>query len=127
MGCKPAGRAQMALHRPSSNRPGATQENKGERGPNLWVWGPLEPISAWHDIEEEEEDYRPTYDPRGIGVTKTKDPEGINGPVLSVNEPNARIDNMLSHLIRHGFEEPLDDDVATEDEMARIDSDIESR
>ncbi|MCD9640879.1 hypothetical protein HAX54_026590 [Datura stramonium] len=25
-----------------------------------------------------------------------------------------------------GFEEPLDDDVATEDEMARVDSDIES-
>lgn len=25
-----------------------------------------------------------------------------------------------------GFEEPLDDDLATEDEMARVDSDIES-
>ncbi|MCD7449189.1 hypothetical protein HAX54_050073 [Datura stramonium] len=35
---------------------------------------------------------------RGIDVTKIKKPEGINGPVLFVNERNARIDNMLSHL-----------------------------
>ncbi|MCE0482452.1 hypothetical protein HAX54_041242 [Datura stramonium] len=48
--------------------------------------------------KEEEADYRLAYDPRGIDVTKTKEPEGINGPVLSVNECNARIDNMLSHL-----------------------------
>ncbi|MCD7458034.1 hypothetical protein HAX54_036967 [Datura stramonium] len=38
------------------------------------------------------------YDPRGVDVTKTKEPEGINGPVLTVNEHNVRIDNMLSHL-----------------------------
>ncbi|MCE0481322.1 hypothetical protein HAX54_039001 [Datura stramonium] len=47
---------------------------------------------------EEEADYRPDYDPRGIEVTKKKEPEGINGLVLSVNERNVRIDNILSHL-----------------------------
>ncbi|MCD7448530.1 hypothetical protein HAX54_043460 [Datura stramonium] len=81
---------------------------------------------------------------------------------LTVNERNARIDNMLSHLygmqmlqlrmngvteeqLQHlnidytlskhsralcrvgpGYEEPLDGDVATEDEIVRVDSDIES-
>ncbi|MCE0480891.1 hypothetical protein HAX54_038119 [Datura stramonium] len=35
---------------------------------------------------------------RGVDVTKTKESEGINSPVLTVNECNARIDNMLSHL-----------------------------
>ncbi|MCD7472776.1 hypothetical protein HAX54_014138, partial [Datura stramonium] len=65
------------------------------------------------NMGEEEVDYRPVYDPRGIDVTKTKELEGVNGPVLSVNEHNARIDNMLSHLIGPGFEEPIDDDVAT--------------
>ncbi|MCD9644410.1 hypothetical protein HAX54_032617 [Datura stramonium] len=29
-------------------------------------------------------------------------------------------------IVRPGFEEPLDDEVATEDEMVRVDSDIES-
>ncbi|MCD7472486.1 hypothetical protein HAX54_013736 [Datura stramonium] len=63
---------------------------------------------------------------RGIDVTKTQEPKGINGPVLSVNERNVRIDNMLSHLVGPGFKEPFDDDVATKDEMARVDTDIES-
>ncbi|MCD9641464.1 hypothetical protein HAX54_027659 [Datura stramonium] len=107
------------------------------------------------DIEEEEANYRPAYHPRGVDVTKTKEPDGINGPVLTVNERNVQIDNMLSHLygmqmlqlrmngvteeqlqqlnidyplsehsralcrVGPGYEEPLDDDVATEDEMAR--------
>ncbi|MCD7467609.1 hypothetical protein HAX54_005149 [Datura stramonium] len=62
----------------------------------------------------------------GVDVTKTKEPKGINGPVLTVNERNARIDEMLSHLVGLGYKEPLDDDVAMEDEMARVDSDIES-
>ncbi|MCE0482236.1 hypothetical protein HAX54_040804 [Datura stramonium] len=56
------------------------------------------------DIEKEEVDYRPVYDPERIDVTKTKEPEG--------SYP--------------GFEELLDDEVATTDEMARVDSDIES-
>ncbi|MCD9558845.1 hypothetical protein HAX54_016472 [Datura stramonium] len=89
------------------------------------------------------------------------EPVGVNGPVFSVNEHNALIDNILSHLygmqmlqlrmnsvteeqlqqlnmdyplsehsralckVGTGFEEPIDDEVATEDEMARVDSDIE--
>ncbi|MCD9641115.1 hypothetical protein HAX54_027032 [Datura stramonium] len=75
-----------------------------------------------HWIMKQEADYRPAYDPKGIDVTKTKEPEGINDPVLFVNKRNAQSDN----IIGLGFEEPLDDDVATEDEMARVDSDIES-
>ncbi|MCD7457650.1 hypothetical protein HAX54_035682 [Datura stramonium] len=74
-----------------------------------------------HNIEKEEADYRPSYDPRGVDVTKTKEPEGINGPVLTVNKHNARIDNMLSHLVGPVYEEPLDDDVAMEDKMEKVD------
>ncbi|MCD7452787.1 hypothetical protein HAX54_018140 [Datura stramonium] len=59
-------------------------------------------------------------------LTNTKEPEGINSLVLYVNERNTCIDSMLSHLYGPGFEEPLDYDVATKDEMARVDSDIES-
>ncbi|MCE0480638.1 hypothetical protein HAX54_037664, partial [Datura stramonium] len=47
---------------------------------------------------QEEAAYRPAYDPRGVDVTKTKELEDINGLVLTVNERNARIDNILSHL-----------------------------
>ncbi|MCD7467891.1 hypothetical protein HAX54_005587 [Datura stramonium] len=95
-------------------------------------------------------------------INVTKEHEGVNGPVLSVNEHNTRIDKMLSHLysmqilqlrmngvtekqlqqlnmnyplsensralcrLDPGFEDPIDDDVITEDEMARVHSDIES-
>ncbi|MCD9640875.1 hypothetical protein HAX54_026586 [Datura stramonium] len=85
-------------------------------------------------------------------MTKPKELEGVHGPVLYVNERNAQINNMLSHFkngwsearkrlnidyparehsralcrVGPGFEEPLDDDVATEDEMAKVDFDIES-
>ncbi|MCD7461859.1 hypothetical protein HAX54_047285 [Datura stramonium] len=91
----------------------------------------------------------------GVDVKKIKELEGINGPVLTINERNAQIDNKLSHLygmqmlqlrmngvteeqlkqlnidyhlsehsrvlcsVGLGYEEPLDDDVAMEDEMAR--------
>ncbi|MCD7458164.1 hypothetical protein HAX54_037429, partial [Datura stramonium] len=74
-----------------------------KKGQNFGFEGLLTRFLRGHDIEEKEADYRPTYDPRGVDVKKTKELEGINGP-----------------------EEPLDDDVATEDEMARVDSDIES-
>ncbi|MCE3049472.1 hypothetical protein HAX54_044935 [Datura stramonium] len=97
----------------------------------------------------------------GIDVTKTKEPEGVNCPLLYVSERNARIGNMLPHLygmqilqlrmngvtqeklqqlnmdyplsehsralcrVGLGFEEPINDDVATEDEMERVDSNVE--
>ncbi|MCD7460540.1 hypothetical protein HAX54_043731 [Datura stramonium] len=51
-----------------------------------------------HQIEEEVVDYRPMYDLKGIDVTKTKDPEGIHGPFLSIGERHVRLNNMLSHL-----------------------------
>ncbi|MCD7465725.1 hypothetical protein HAX54_001813 [Datura stramonium] len=129
---------------------------------NIGFGGLLTRFLRGHDIEEEEVDYKPFYDPRGIDVTKTKEAEGINGPFLSVNEHNAQSDNMLSHLysmpmfqlrmngvtkeqqqqlnmdypmsehsrslcrVGLGFEEPIDDDMGIEDEMVRVDSDIES-
>ncbi|MCD9559299.1 hypothetical protein HAX54_017173 [Datura stramonium] len=83
--------------------------------------------SPVHAIEEEEVDYRPVYDPGGIDVTKTKESEGIHDPFLSINERTARTDNISSHMyVGPGFEEPLDDDLSTEDEIARVDSYIES-
>ncbi|MCD7467437.1 hypothetical protein HAX54_004861 [Datura stramonium] len=93
---------------------------------------------------------RPRYDPKGRDVTKTKDPEGIHGSVLSIGECHARFDNILSNLyamqmlqlrmnrvteerlqqlnmdfplsehsrtlcrVGPGFDDPLDDDDATE-------------
>ncbi|MCE3215424.1 hypothetical protein HAX54_002338, partial [Datura stramonium] len=51
-----------------------------------------------NEIEKEEVDYRPIYDPKGNDVTNIKEPKGVNGPDFSANERNARIDNMLSHL-----------------------------
>ncbi|MCE3051874.1 hypothetical protein HAX54_051093, partial [Datura stramonium] len=51
-----------------------------------------------HEIEEEEENYKPRYEPKGIDLTKTKYTEGVHGLILSFNERNARIGNMLSHL-----------------------------
>ncbi|MCD7463067.1 hypothetical protein HAX54_049884 [Datura stramonium] len=64
------------------------------------------PHGAWagamqggeQQIDEEVIDYRPRYDPKGLDVMKMKESEGIHGPVLSINERNAHIDNVLSHL-----------------------------
>ncbi|MCE5165769.1 hypothetical protein HAX54_012188 [Datura stramonium] len=75
-----------------------------------------------HDIEEEEMDYRPAYDPRGIDVTKTKEPEGIKIPVLFVNEYNARIDNMLSHLYGMSMLHPRMNGV-TEEQLQQLNMD----
>ncbi|MCE3216338.1 hypothetical protein HAX54_006158 [Datura stramonium] len=102
-----------------------------KKGQNFGLGGLLTRFLHGHDIEKEEADYRPTFDPMGIDVTKTKEPRGINDPVLSINEHNARIDIMLNHLyalcrVCPRFEDPLDNDVATKDEMVRVDLDIES-
>ncbi|MCD9640229.1 hypothetical protein HAX54_025411, partial [Datura stramonium] len=56
------------------------------------------PFLREQQIDEEVVDYRPWYDPKGLDVTKMKEPECIHGPVLSISERNARIDNVLSHL-----------------------------
>ncbi|MCD7468186.1 hypothetical protein HAX54_006148 [Datura stramonium] len=69
-----------------------------KKGQNFEFGGLLTRFLWGYDIEEDEGDYRPAYDLRGVYVTKTKEPEGINGPVLIVNDHNAQIDNMLSHL-----------------------------
>ncbi|MCD9643153.1 hypothetical protein HAX54_030330 [Datura stramonium] len=47
---------------------------------------------------EEEVDYSPRHDPKGLDVTKTKEHEGLDGLVLSISEYNACIDNILSHM-----------------------------
>ncbi|MCE3215058.1 hypothetical protein HAX54_000708 [Datura stramonium] len=67
-----------------------------------------------------------------IDVIKTKDPDGIHGPVPSISERNALIDNVLSHLygmqtLQVGpiFEEPLGNDDVTDEEQARVDSELE--
>ncbi|MCD7470964.1 hypothetical protein HAX54_011217 [Datura stramonium] len=75
------------------------------------------------------------YDPKGLDVTKTKQFEGIHGPVLSMSERNARIDNIFESLVRHtnivtkderSFEDAFDDDDAADKEQARVDFDLES-
>ncbi|MCD9643983.1 hypothetical protein HAX54_031895, partial [Datura stramonium] len=68
-----------------------------KKGQNIGFRGLLNRFLRGHDIEEESY-YRSSYDPRGVDVTKTKEPEGINSPVFSINERNTRIDNMLIHL-----------------------------
>ncbi|MCD9645513.1 hypothetical protein HAX54_034506, partial [Datura stramonium] len=51
-----------------------------KKSQNIGFWGLLTQFLCGHDIEEEKADYRPAYDPRGIDVTKIKEPDGINGP-----------------------------------------------
>ncbi|MCD7446324.1 hypothetical protein HAX54_002187 [Datura stramonium] len=64
--------------------------------------------------EKEEAVYRLAYDPRGIDMTKTKEPKDYS---LSKHSRSLCI-------VGPGYEESVDDDVATEDELARVDSDI---
>ncbi|MCD7458504.1 hypothetical protein HAX54_038413 [Datura stramonium] len=116
-----------AMHRPDKALSTVTRGNEGafsaasRRGvlsKNFRVkLGLLTQFLCGHDIVEEEIDYRPIYDPRGIDVTKIKELQGIDGLVLFVNECNA---------VGPRFEDPNADDLATEDEMARVESDIES-
>ncbi|MCD9642064.1 hypothetical protein HAX54_028662 [Datura stramonium] len=80
-------------------------------------------LNMGHDIEEEEVDYKPSYGPRGVDLR-------MNG-VTEEQLQQINIDYPLSEhsqaLYRVGprYKEPLDDDVFTEDEMSRVDSDIE--
>ncbi|MCD9642537.1 hypothetical protein HAX54_029392, partial [Datura stramonium] len=59
---------------------------------------PLQGDTRLKKVEEEEVDYRPRYDPKGLHVTKTKELKGIYHPVLPISKRNACIDNVLSHL-----------------------------
>ncbi|MCD9640540.1 hypothetical protein HAX54_025897 [Datura stramonium] len=101
-----------------------------KKGQNFGFGGLLTQFLRGHDIEGEEVDYRPAYDPRGIDVTKTNMQMlqlRMNG-VTEEQLQQLKMDYPLSEHSRAlcnvgpGFEEPLDDYVATEDEMARIDS-----
>ncbi|MCD7462704.1 hypothetical protein HAX54_049138 [Datura stramonium] len=53
------------------------------------------PINVGPQIEEELVDYWDRYDPKEIDVINTKDPEGIHGPVLSIDEEQARVESDL--------------------------------
>ncbi|MCD9641263.1 hypothetical protein HAX54_027354 [Datura stramonium] len=77
--------------------------------------------------------------PVNVGLTikdmlrsaRTKDLEGIYHPVLYINEGNARIDNVLSHLYgmqmsKLRMNEPLDDDDAMNKEQTLVDSNLDS-
>ncbi|MCD7473268.1 hypothetical protein HAX54_015046 [Datura stramonium] len=82
-------------------------------------------------------DYRPNYDLKGIDVTKTKDPEGIHSPLrmnglieekllqLNMDYPFSEYSRALCRG-GPGFDEPLDDDDATDEEYTRVDSMLES-
>ncbi|MCD7463957.1 hypothetical protein HAX54_051769 [Datura stramonium] len=83
------------------------RREREKKGQSFGFGGLLTRFLRGHDIEEEEADYRPIYDPRRIDVTKTTEPNGLC-------------------KVEHEFEEPIDDEVATKDEMARVDSDVES-
>ncbi|MCD9560239.1 hypothetical protein HAX54_018743 [Datura stramonium] len=64
-------------------------------------------------------------------VIKTKEPEGKQGPELSIKEHlhQLNMDYPLSEHLRSlyrvglGFEESFDDDDATDEEQAKVDSD----
>ncbi|MCD7468293.1 hypothetical protein HAX54_006338, partial [Datura stramonium] len=88
-------------------------------------------------IEEEVVYYRQRYGPKGLDVSKIKEPKGIHGPVLSISDRNARIDYIRSylydmqmlHLRMSGVTEEqlaLDNDDAIDDEQARTESDLVS-
>ncbi|MCD7463617.1 hypothetical protein HAX54_050944 [Datura stramonium] len=63
-----------------------------KKGQIFGFGGLLTRILRGHQIKKEEADYRLVYDPRGIDVTKTKEPKDIHGLVLSINECNAWIE-----------------------------------
>ncbi|MCE3217103.1 hypothetical protein HAX54_010401 [Datura stramonium] len=71
---------------------------------------------------------------RGLDVMKAKEPKCIYGHVLSINESNTRIDNVLSNSEhsrapfngRPGFEELFNDDDATDEEHAIVNSNLQS-
>ncbi|MCD7465347.1 hypothetical protein HAX54_001073 [Datura stramonium] len=69
---------------------------------------------------------KPWYDSKGLDVMKMEELKGIHSPVLSISERNTRINNILSHLVAPGFEEPFGDADATDEEQDRLDSDLES-
>ncbi|MCE3051081.1 hypothetical protein HAX54_048874 [Datura stramonium] len=110
-----------------------TRVNKGKR----FSFGTLlTRFLREQQIDVEVVDYRPRYNLKELNLMKTKDSEDIYGPVLSNNEHNARIDNVLNHLysmkmlqlriVGLGFEEPFDDDDAIDEEQARVVSYLES-
>ncbi|MCD9560992.1 hypothetical protein HAX54_019859 [Datura stramonium] len=93
-----------------------------KKGENFVFWGLLTRFLRGNDIEEEEVDYRPAYDPRGLrmnGVTEEQLQQ------LNIDYPLSEHSRALCTVVPR-YEEPLDDDVATEDEMVRIYSVIES-
>ncbi|MCE0481859.1 hypothetical protein HAX54_039956, partial [Datura stramonium] len=83
-------------------------------------------------VEKEEVDYRPRYAPKGIDVTKTKEPEVLIS-LLSMNELNERIDIVMCYvehsrvlyIVELDFEEPFHDDDDTGGKQAHVDSDLE--
>ncbi|MCE3051835.1 hypothetical protein HAX54_050936 [Datura stramonium] len=87
---------------------------------NFGFGGLLTRFLHGHDIEEEEEaDYKPAYDPKGIDVTKTKELRlRMNGLTeehlqqLNIGYPLSKHSRAL-YRVGPGYEEPLDDDVAT--------------
>ncbi|MCD7454126.1 hypothetical protein HAX54_023544 [Datura stramonium] len=99
-------------------------------GPNSVVTWAYNQQYRDQQIEEEVVDYSPRYEPKGLEVTKTKETKGIHDLMLSISKHNMRIDNVHSHLssmkmLHLSFEEPIDDDDATNKEQARVDYNLE--
>ncbi|MCD9640840.1 hypothetical protein HAX54_026545 [Datura stramonium] len=74
------------------------QEARVKKGQRFSFGGFLTRFLRAKKVEEEEADYRPWHDPKGLDVTKTKEPEIQHNLVLSISERNAHINNILSHL-----------------------------
>ncbi|MCD9559091.1 hypothetical protein HAX54_016823, partial [Datura stramonium] len=72
-------------------------------------------------VEEDVVNYRLRYDPKGLDVEKTKEPEAA----VAEHYPLSKYSRALSR-VKPGFEEPFDDDDPADDEQVRVDSDLES-
>ncbi|MCD9638708.1 hypothetical protein HAX54_022844 [Datura stramonium] len=111
-------------------------KDKGEKRQRLSFGGFLTQFLRGHQIDEEVVNYRPWYDPKGIDVKKKKKPEGIHClccPSVKEQIQQLNMDYRFSEhsraLYRVGprIEEPLDDYDATDEEKARVDSNLESK
>ncbi|MCD9642755.1 hypothetical protein HAX54_029698, partial [Datura stramonium] len=101
----------------ASSSHGNERSKMGQESSNEGVSIPLEPPRCYgllwvieeQQIYEVMVDYRPWYNLKDLDITKTKESEDIHGPVLSIR-----------------FKETFDDDDATVEKQARVDSDLES-
>ncbi|MCD9646824.1 hypothetical protein HAX54_037010 [Datura stramonium] len=107
--------------------------SKGEKGPKVWVWGSLDPISARAFMVQSFLSMSTTLIDNmlshlyGMQMLQLKMNEVTEEQLQQLNMDHPLSEHSRAFCrIGPRFEHPLDDDMATDEEMSRVDSDIES-